>query len=164
MTSPSKRTKLSTKSPSRLTRKRIPTKTDESIARIAALEELVKKLEERMAAQENKEVLREKVGPQPYPKTPSEDYLEKLRKLWPPRKDEPIAPEWPDTWPFPKGPKPWEPHLSETSCGVCGMKWDGPMGYVCPNLKCPSRVTCGSPTTLTLWTAICESNSSSAAS
>lgn len=32
---------------------------------------------------------------------------------------------------------------SKPSCRVCGMKFDKPMGYVCMNDKCPSRVTCG---------------------
>ena len=28
------------------------------------------------------------------------------------------------------------------SCSVCGMNFNGPMGYVCPRSDCPSRVTC----------------------
>jgi hypothetical protein len=45
-------------------------------------------------------------------------------------------------------PWPLSPaHLGVPSnqCAVCNMKFDGPMGYVCPNPNCPSRVVCGSP-------------------
>jgi hypothetical protein len=34
-------------------------------------------------------------------------------------------------------------------CSVCGLKFSGPMGYVCPNNNCPTKVTC---TTNTLYT------------
>lgn len=27
-------------------------------------------------------------------------------------------------------------------CRVCGIKWDKPMGYVCPRSDCPSKITC----------------------
>ena len=33
------------------------------------------------------------------------------------------------------------------TCSVCGMKFDGPMGYVCMHPGCLSRVTCGTPMT-----------------
>ena len=28
------------------------------------------------------------------------------------------------------------------TCSVCGLKFDGPMGYVCGNPRCPSGVSC----------------------
>lgn len=38
-------------------------------------------------------------------------------------------------------PNPW-PIYNNNSCKVCGMKFDGPMGYVCGRTDCPSGVTC----------------------
>lgn len=39
------------------------------------------------------------------------------------------------------------PELDERPrCRVCGLTFDGPMGYVCPNDRCPSRVWYGSQT------------------
>ena len=32
----------------------------------------------------------------------------------------------------------WTAHPS--ACSVCGLKFDGPMGYVCTNPRCPSGV------------------------
>lgn len=29
-----------------------------------------------------------------------------------------------------------------SACSVCGLKWDGPMGYCCPRADCPSSVRC----------------------
>lgn len=29
-----------------------------------------------------------------------------------------------------------------TGCSVCGIQFNGPAGYVCSNMKCPTRVTC----------------------
>lgn len=42
---------------------------------------------------------------------------------------------WPDATPAPV--------LYERGCARCGIKWDGPMGYVCPRTDCPTtpRVT-----------------------
>lgn len=29
-----------------------------------------------------------------------------------------------------------------TGCSVCGLNFNGPMGYVCPRSDCPTRITC----------------------
>ena len=34
------------------------------------------------------------------------------------------------------------PFIKQDSCPVCGLKFDGPMGYACNNPKCPTRVSC----------------------
>lgn len=39
---------------------------------------------------------------------------------------------------YPVYPQP----ITASKCGVCGIKWDGPMGYVCTRTNCPGRVTC----------------------
>lgn len=41
---------------------------------------------------------------------------------------------------------PYQPTwVIPNSCAVCGLKFDGPMGYVCTNPRCPSGVSyCGS--------------------
>lgn len=41
--------------------------------------------------------------------------------------------------PWPKSPKDW----LYSQCEVCGMHFNGPMGYVCPRSDCPTAVTCG---------------------
>lgn len=33
------------------------------------------------------------------------------------------------------------PKSEENCCNVCGLKFEGPLGYVCNNPKCPSRIT-----------------------
>lgn len=38
---------------------------------------------------------------------------------------------------------PTERYAAPSQCSVCEMKFEGPMGYVCGNAMCPSRVTCG---------------------
>lgn len=36
-------------------------------------------------------------------------------------------------------PKPADDFASvKPACKVCGIIFDGPMGYVCPNMRCPS--------------------------
>lgn len=42
-------------------------------------------------------------------------------------------------------PIPWNQHMTTEwkGCRVCGMKWDKPMGYVCPRSDCPSKITSG---------------------
>ena len=47
-------------------------------------------------------------------------------------------PKWPDDGipvipPLP----PNNPNLGKVRCGECGMVWEGVMGYVCGNLRCP---------------------------
>ena len=38
------------------------------------------------------------------------------------------------------------PHLQPlqvpSGCSVCGLKMDGPMGYVCSHPNCPTKITC----------------------
>ncbi len=34
--------------------------------------------------------------------------------------------------------KPLNPYHWERSCQACGLRLDGPMGYVCPNARCPA--------------------------
>lgn len=41
-------------------------------------------------------------------------------------------------FPFPDPAMQYEPR-----CPVCGIRWDKPMGYVCGNSKCPTKITCG---------------------
>lgn len=56
------------------------------------------------------------------------------------RLPDPARPIWDQPSPlFPQAPMQYEPR-----CPVCGMRWDKPMGYVCNNSSCPSKVTCGS--------------------
>lgn len=46
-----------------------------------------------------------------------------------------------------RGVMPSIPQLPTDYCGcqVCGMSWkDGAIGYVCPRMDCPTRVTCRS--------------------
>ncbi len=38
---------------------------------------------------------------------------------------------------------PINPPIPVNSCGVCGLVFDGVMGYVCSNLNCPGRIICG---------------------
>lgn len=48
-----------------------------------------------------------------------------------------------DSWPVRSGPYEADPsYMQPSSCRVCGMKFDGPMGYVCTRTDCPSGVTC----------------------
>ncbi len=55
-----------------------------------------------------------------------------------------IAPVPGPTWvPNPSLPVPYMPMLDYPACGVCGMKFTGPMSYVCPRTDCPSGVSCG---------------------
>ena len=37
-------------------------------------------------------------------------------------------------------PMPTYPMIPETHCSVCGMKFDGPMGYVCYHPRCPTGI------------------------
>ena len=41
---------------------------------------------------------------------------------------------------------PYQPTwVVPNACSVCGLKFDGPMGYACTNPRCPSGVSyCGS--------------------
>lgn len=51
-----------------------------------------------------------------------------------------VMPPMPSPWPIipPTGP------YNNNSCSVCGVKFDGPMGYVCSRTDCPSGVSyCG---------------------
>ena len=62
-----------------------------------------------------------------------EEELERHQRLSSPY--QPIAPTVPyqPTW------------VAPNACSICGMKFDGPMGYVCTNPRCPSGVVyCGS--------------------
>jgi hypothetical protein len=43
-------------------------------------------------------------------------------------------PTLPDLWPHLPVEKP--------KCRVCGMVFEGVMGYVCPHNNCPGKVTC----------------------
>ena len=47
-------------------------------------------------------------------------------------------------------PRPAQPFSGDPNfcgCQVCGMSWkDGPMGYVCGRLDCPTRSTCSGTT------------------
>lgn len=56
----------------------------------------------------------------------------------------PEIPTFPVLPPFPTFPvfpeMPVFPTLNDFSCRECGLIWDGPMGYVCPNPKCPTGV------------------------
>lgn len=47
---------------------------------------------------------------------------------------------------FPSQPMQYEPR-----CPVCGMRWDNPMGYVCMNEKCPTKISCGTGTISTTF-------------
>ena len=40
--------------------------------------------------------------------------------------------------------KNFEPHRPTSKCTVCGMKFEGAMGYVCMNTQCPTKVMCRS--------------------
>lgn len=44
--------------------------------------------------------------------------------------------------PLPTPEYPFEPIRYDPTCSVCGMTFNGPMGYVCMNPGCPSKVTC----------------------
>ena len=61
-----------------------------------------------------------------------EGELEEARRL--------AAPYQPITTP------PYQPTwVVPNACSVCGLKFDGPMGYACTNPRCPSGVSyCGS--------------------
>lgn len=56
-----------------------------------------------------------------------------LQRLSPKKDDQRIFPQ---TIPVTPHSIPWN------SCSVCGMKFEGPMGYVCPRSDCPTAVTC----------------------
>lgn len=86
--------------------------TDAELARLTALEAGLAKAEERIA---------------------------ELEKPWRKHIDTTIPPwVWPaDHW-LPRSPSLPEPITA--GCSVCGLKADGPIGYVCPRLACPGRV------------------------
>lgn len=47
-----------------------------------------------------------------------------------------------DSWPVRPGPYEVDPsYMQPPSCSVCGMRFDGPMGYVCSRTDCPSGVS-----------------------
>ena len=49
------------------------------------------------------------------------------------RKDVPIQPS-----PYKPPPSDHDSiYFALTTCSKCGMKWNGPMGYVCPSQDCP---------------------------
>lgn len=56
---------------------------------------------------------------------------------------------WPSVPPTFPLPNPWPGYWVPSSCPVCGIHWEGAMGYVCSNPYCPSRVTCAPMTTVT---------------
>jgi hypothetical protein len=61
---------------------------------------------------------------------------------------QPREPYTPPYTPPPYNPwNPSNPWVAVQRCPVCNMSWEGPMGYVCNNPNCPSRVTCVSNTT-----------------
>ena len=37
---------------------------------------------------------------------------------------------------------PVQPRLDPISCSVCGIRFEGAMGYACMHPRCPSKVTC----------------------
>ena len=47
-------------------------------------------------------------------------------------------------WDQPKSPFPWgmTGMQYDPRCGVCGMRWDKPMGYVCNHPDCPTKMSC----------------------
>lgn len=57
-------------------------------------------------------------------------------------KSYPYLPLNPAPWPPTTYPSPDPSYMQPSSCRVCGMKFDGPMGYVCSRPDCPSGVTC----------------------
>lgn len=46
-------------------------------------------------------------------------------------------------WTYPDT-TPYLPPLSQPApgCPICGIRWEGSLGYVCPHPNCPSRITC----------------------
>lgn len=47
------------------------------------------------------------------------------------------------------------PVAESNTCRVCGMRFEGAMGYVCPHMNCPGRITfissdCGSVSAISL--------------
>lgn len=56
------------------------------------------------------------------------------------------APKTPPTPLFPLFPLPQQQPVERyaaSQCAVCHMNFEGPMGYVCGNANCPSRISCG---------------------
>lgn len=51
------------------------------------------------------------------------------------------TPDWPLPFQPPRPTHP-QPEFFTNHCGVCGMKFDGIMNYVCARSDCPSKVLC----------------------
>lgn len=48
------------------------------------------------------------------------------------------SPSFPPSYPN----YPFHPSEAKPKCRVCGMVFEGVMGYVCPHNNCPGKVTC----------------------
>lgn len=61
-------------------------------------------------------------------------------------------------WPWIGAPYTEPTPISEpNACRVCGIHFEGIMGYVCPHTACPSRITCSAQTSYDTSTSDCGS-------